>query len=90
VVLPKTIQTPHIQYPNRALPSGGMGSSSQFHSIGSRPPSVLIIDDDEYVHGALEAALAVRSGSAAAPPLAALRAGYPALLRAASDAERRG
>ena len=57
MVLPKTIQTPHIQYPNRALPSGGMGSSSQFHSIGSRPPSVLIIDDDEYVHGALEAAL---------------------------------
>jgi DNA-binding response OmpR family regulator len=34
-----------------------MGSPNQLHSIGNRAPTVLIIDDDEYVHGALEAAL---------------------------------
>ena len=34
-----------------------MGSPTQLHSVRNRAPSVLIVDDDEYVHGALEAAL---------------------------------
>jgi two-component system, OmpR family, KDP operon response regulator KdpE len=34
-----------------------MTSPTPFHDLASRSPSVLIIDDDEYVHGALIAAL---------------------------------
>jgi DNA-binding response OmpR family regulator len=47
-----------------------MGTPTPLHSIG-RSPSILIVDDDEYVHGALEAALRgfrvrlLRAGTAA-------------------------
>jgi DNA-binding response OmpR family regulator len=34
-----------------------MADLTPLHQITSRSPSVLIVDDDEYVHGALEAAL---------------------------------
>jgi two-component system KDP operon response regulator KdpE len=34
-----------------------MGSPTELHPLTNRTPSILIIDDDEYVHGALEAAL---------------------------------
>ena len=34
-----------------------MSSPTPLHSVTSRSPGVLIVDDDEYVHGALEAAL---------------------------------
>jgi DNA-binding response OmpR family regulator len=34
-----------------------MNSPTPLHSIGPKAPCVLIVDDDEYVHGALEAAL---------------------------------
>jgi len=40
--------------------------------------------------GALEAALAIRAGGASADALSALRAGYPALVRVATDVLRRG
>jgi two-component system, OmpR family, KDP operon response regulator KdpE len=41
-----------VGYPPRR-----MADLTPLHSLPSRSPSVLIIDDDEYVHGALEAAL---------------------------------
>ena len=34
-----------------------MTSPAPLHSISPRSPCVLVVDDDEYVHGALEAAL---------------------------------
>jgi DNA-binding response OmpR family regulator len=34
-----------------------MTASTPLHSISPKSPCVLVIDDDEYVHGALEAAL---------------------------------
>jgi DNA-binding response OmpR family regulator len=34
-----------------------MTSPTPLHSISPRSPCVLVVDDDEYVHGALEAAL---------------------------------
>jgi DNA-binding response OmpR family regulator len=34
-----------------------MTSPTPLHSVANRLPCVLIVDDDEYVHGALEAAL---------------------------------
>jgi two-component system, OmpR family, KDP operon response regulator KdpE len=34
-----------------------MSSPTPLHSVAPRSPCVLIVDDDEYVHGALEAAL---------------------------------
>jgi DNA-binding response OmpR family regulator len=44
--------TPVVHYPPDL-----MGSPTPLHSLGNRAPWVLIVDDDEYVHGALEAAL---------------------------------
>jgi len=37
--------------------SGRMTSPTPLHPVAPRSPCVLIVDDDEYVHGALEAAL---------------------------------
>ena len=57
VVLPNMMQTPHATVPGRGLPSPGMTSPTPLHAVTPRFPFVLIVDDDEYVHGALEAAL---------------------------------
>ena len=57
VVLPNMMQTPHAAVPTRGLPSGRMTSPTPLHAVATRSPFVLIVDDDEYVHGALEAAL---------------------------------
>lgn len=57
VVLPNMMQTPHATVPARGLPSGRMTSPTPLHAVATRSPFVLIVDDDEYVHGALEAAL---------------------------------
>jgi len=51
------MQTSHARLPGRGLPSVRMSGPTQLHSVSTRSPSVLIVDDDEYVHGALEAAL---------------------------------
>ncbi len=57
VVLPNMMQMSHAAVPARGLPSARMTSPTPLHAIAPRTPCVLIIDDDEYVHGALEAAL---------------------------------
>ena len=51
------MQTPHARVPGRGLPSARMTSPTPLHSVNHGSPCVLIVDDDEYVHGALEAAL---------------------------------
>jgi DNA-binding response OmpR family regulator len=51
------MQTPHVRVPARGLPSARMTTPTPLHGIAPRTPCVLIVDDDEYVHGALEAAL---------------------------------
>jgi len=57
LVLPNMMQTPHAAVPTRGLPSARMTSPTPLHAVATRSPFVLIVDDDEYVHGALEAAL---------------------------------
>ena len=57
VVLPNMMQMPHATVPTRGLPSARMTSPTPLHAVATRSPFVLIVDDDEYVHGALEAAL---------------------------------
>jgi DNA-binding response OmpR family regulator len=44
-------------YPGVGYPPRRMTSPTAIHELSPRSPSVLIIDDDEYVHGALVAAL---------------------------------
>jgi DNA-binding response OmpR family regulator len=44
-------------HPGVGYPLGLMTSPSQIHELSPRTASVLIVDDDEYVHGALVAAL---------------------------------
>lgn len=45
------------QYPPVGYLSRQMTSPTPLHPVSGRSPCVLIVDDDEYVHGALEAAL---------------------------------
>jgi DNA-binding response OmpR family regulator len=44
-------------HPTVGYPLSLMTSPSAIHELSPRAPSVLIVDDDEYVHGALVAAL---------------------------------
>jgi DNA-binding response OmpR family regulator len=44
-------------YPYVGYPPGRMTTPTQLHDVAPRSAAVLIVDDDEYVHGALEAAL---------------------------------
>ena len=45
------------RYPAVGYPPNAMTSPTPLHPVTPRSPCVLIVDDDEYVHGALEAAL---------------------------------
>ena len=45
------------RYPAVGYPPNAMTSPTPLHPMTPRSPCVLIVDDDEYVHGALEAAM---------------------------------